>query len=215
MTRVPPVHVICTEKEAARTSFPDDLRGLVEAGRRELALHLRLRGVTDRRLYDVAVLVAEAARETGGRCAINGRPDVALTARADAVQLGRGAIPIAAARAWLGDRLTIGASVHAAAEATAAVTAGADYLLLGTIYPTPTHPGRPGAGPALVRETAAALARAGYGAVPVVAIGGIHSGRIGRVRAAGAVGVAVRRAVWASRDPPAALRDLIDRFRSP
>ena len=43
-------------------------------------------------------------------------------------------------------------------EAAAAVAEGADFLLVGNVYPTDSHPGRPAAGLGLVRQTARARA---------------------------------------------------------
>ena len=59
--------------------------------------------------------------------------------------------------------------MHSEAEAAAAIAEGADFLLVGNVYQTASHPGRPPAGLDLVRA-AAALGR------PVIAIGGIDAG---------------------------------------
>ena len=79
---------------------------------------------------------------------------------------------------------------------------GADFLLVGNVYPTTTHPGRPGAGLELVRG-AAALGR------PVIAIGGIDAARATEARAAGAYGVAAITALWRAADPAAAALALL------
>jgi thiamine-phosphate pyrophosphorylase len=96
----------------------------------------------------------------------------------------------------------IGRSVHSADEAARAVEEGADFLLVGNIYETASHPGRPAAGLALVRA-AAALGR------PVIAIGGVDAGRVREVRAAGAYGVAAISALWRAADPAAAALALL------
>lgn len=187
--------------------------GILEACGPRVAVHLRLPGWSDRRLYGLAARSAERAGRTGGWCVVNGRADIALAAGAQGVQLGRTAPPVAALRPHLGGRLRVGVSVHGPGEALAAVRDGANFLILGTIFSTPSHPGREGAGPGLVAETAGALrAEAADRILPLVAIGGIDASRVGPVLEAGAVGVAVRRAVWEAGHPAAAARILAERI---
>jgi thiamine-phosphate diphosphorylase len=117
------------------------------------------------------------------------------------VQLGAGDLTPADARATF-PRGWIGRSVHSVAEAEGAAGEAADFLLVGSIFPSTSHPGRPGAGVGLIRETA----RLG---LPVIAIGGIDPARAREARDAGAYGVAAISAVWGALDPAAAALDLL------
>jgi thiamine biosynthesis protein ThiS len=81
----------------------------------------------------------------------------------------------------------------------AALAEGADFLIAGSVFHTPSHPERSPAGLGLVKEAAA-------GAAPVIAIGGITPERSAEVIAAGAWGVAAIRALWDADDPAAAAR---------
>jgi thiamine-phosphate pyrophosphorylase len=134
------------------------------------------------------------------RLIVNDRLDVALALGADGVQLGRRSLPVAEARR-IAPALALGASVHSTAEARAA--GGADWLLLGTVFPSSTHPGGATIGP----EGVGAIAAAGLG--PVVAIGGITAENAASVVRAGAHGVAVISAVLAAPSP----RDAASRLR--
>jgi thiamine-phosphate pyrophosphorylase len=174
---------------------------LLQAGGANLALHLRLREMAAGRQHELAAALSASAREAGSWCVINGRVDVALTAGAQAVQLGRGALGIGAARSVLGAGVPIGSSVHSAAEAARRAADGADYLIVGTVFPTPTHPGA-----ALGTEVVRACRGAGP---PIVGIGGIEVGNARQVLEAGASGIAVVRAVWEAVDPVRAARDLL------
>ncbi|WP_420633730.1 thiamine phosphate synthase [Candidatus Palauibacter sp.] len=173
-----------------------------------IAVHLRARLPT-RSLFEIAARLAPVARATAGWLVVNGRPDVALAAGAQAVQLGRTALGVEETRRMVeacGGRLAIGASVHDAEGAFRAVRDGADYLVLGTIYATPSHPGIEGSGPAAV-----AAVRCGprSGSVPpVLAIGGVRADRVDEVVSAGAYGIVVGRAVWSAPDPGQAALDL-------
>lgn len=201
---LPRLHVLLTDAEARREDPVDDARALLAAGQGEVAVHLRLRGAGGRRLHELALRVREAADRHGGWCVVNDRVDVALTAGAHAVQLGGGSLPVADARHVLGEGVAVGRSVHGVGEARRAARDGANHLVLGTIYPTPSHPDRPGAGPGLVEEVA------GLGP-PVIAIGGVNAGRVPELAEAGARAVAVRRAVWEADPPPAdAARELLE-----
>lgn len=173
-----------------------------------VAVHLRAR-VTAAELFDVARDLGARAWASGGWCVVNGRLDVALAASAQAVQLGRTALPVRDARAVLpaDSRVRIGASVHSPAAAESAVRDGADFLVAGTVYPTPSHPGEPGVGPegiAAVREAPVC------GEVPIFAIGGVDRSRVAELMAAGASGVVVGRAVQDAADPIAAAEGLLE-----
>lgn len=190
-----------------------------------LAIHLRAR-ISARRLFEVAARLAPIASRAGGWLVVNGRPDVALAAGARAVQLGRTALGVEETlrmvRACAG-RLATGASVHDAEGALRAAREGADYIVLGTIYATPSHPGVEGSGPAAVsavrrRLTAHRLAVHRPSArrpPPILAIGGVGADRIEEVTQAGAYGIVVGRAVWSAPDPARAalgLRRQLDRL---
>ena len=179
---------------------------MLDAAGERLALHLRLPRADALRLYRLAERLAAAARRSGGWCVVNGRLDVALAAGAQAVQMGAGSLPLAAARKIAGRRLGLGASEHSAAEAEGAARSGADYVLAGTVFETASHPDRTPAGPVIVTE----CARAG---LPVIGIGGIDRGNAGLVTAAGAAGIAVVRAVWQAPDPVAEALRLVEQVQ--
>ncbi|MDE2944410.1 MAG: thiamine phosphate synthase [Gemmatimonadota bacterium] len=214
------MHVLVSERELGDTRGPGGLAAVERVLERAapLAIHLRAR-ISARRLFDVASRLAPIASGAGSWLVVNGRPDVALAAGARAVQLGRAALGVEETRRVIracAGRLAIGASVHDAEGALRAVREGADYIVLGTIYATPSHPGVEGSGPAAVaavrrRLTAHRLAVHRPSArrpPPILAIGGVDADRIEEVTEAGAHGIVVGRAVWSARDPARAARDL-------
>jgi thiamine-phosphate diphosphorylase len=136
------------------------------------------------------------ARPAEAAVFVNDRPDVAAAVGAQGVQLGSHDLTPGDARKIL-RRGWIGRSVHSLDEATAAVSEGADFLVLGNIFETDSHPGAPARGLGLITE----VVRLGR---PVIAIGGITPERAMEVRAAGAYGVAAIRALWMAPDPAAA-----------
>jgi thiamine-phosphate diphosphorylase len=161
-----------------------------------VALHARARGAFGALLSAGALRMMTLARPPEAAVFVNGRPDIAAAVGAQGVQLGRGDLAPADARRIL-PRGWIGQSVHTPEEAAMAISEGADFLVVGNIYETLSHPGRPAAGLTLVTQTA------GLGR-PVIAIGGITPARAAEVKAAGAYGVAAIRGLWMAADPAAA-----------
>lgn len=148
--------------------------------------------------------LAQALRQaTAGKAllVVNDRVDVALVAEADGVQLGEDALPVEAARK-LAQRLIIGRSVHSVQGAVAAQRAGADFLVVGTIFPTGTHPGATPAGLTLLAQVKSAVS------IPFLAIGGVEASNVGRVMAQGSWGAAVISAILAQTDTRAAANTL-------
>lgn len=187
----------------------DALAGPVEAAARGGVnmVQVREKHLSARDLLRVA---SELRRITAGRALliVNDRIDVAAAAVADGVQLGEQALPIEAARAVGGDAVLIGRSVHSKAAALEAEDAGADFLVLGTVFPSRSHPGRTAGGLELVRDVTAAVH------LPVIGIGGITAETAGQVIQAGASGVAVISAILGDPDPERAARRLWDEVRA-
>ena len=133
---------------------------------------------------------------------VNERVDIALAATVDGVQLGEEALPVTTARQLLPSGALIGRSVHSVDGAAGAFTAGADFLVVGTMFATGSHPGGIPAGPGLMREVSRQCS------VPLFGIGGITAGNLGEVVNAGASGVAVIRSILSASDPQVAAAEL-------
>ena len=149
MRPLPRLHAITD----ARVLALDDLgvrAAAIAAAGSAVALHARDRSAGGARLASVARRFLTLAKPPEAALFVNGRPDIAGAVGAQGVQLGLHDLTPAEARAsfplgW------IGRSVHSVDEAGQALEEGADYLLVGTVFPSSTHPGHPGAGPGLVR----------------------------------------------------------------
>ena len=166
-------------------------------------IQLREKFLNDSELYEVAASCARLCRSLGVPFIVNDRADIALAAEADGVHLGQDDLPVPAARAVLGAERIVGLSTHTE-EQVGAAGADADYIGVGPIFETPTKPGRPAVGEALVRYAAV------HAAQPFFAIGGIDPRNVGDVVRAGAHGVSVLRWVAQSADPERAARMMIN-----
>lgn len=161
---------------------------------------LRMKEASD----DDVLRVAEPARaicaEAGIPFFLNDRPDLALACGADGVHVGQQDMTLEAARD-AAPGLLVGRSSHSIEQAQGAT--GADYFASGPVHETPTKPGRPAAGIALIEQVAALNT-----GTPWFAIGGIDLRTLPRVLAAGARRVVVVRAITEAPDPERAAREL-------
>jgi len=133
---------------------------------------------------------------------VNDRADIALVARAHGVQLGEEGLPVAAARESIGNGGLIGRSVHSVGAATQAQDDGADFLIVGTMFASRSHPGETPTGPKLMQEISSKCK------LPLIGIGGIIPENASEVIQAGASGVAVISHILAASDPRAAASEL-------
>lgn len=193
---LPRLHAITDERIARRVDLDDLLDSLAGI---EMAAHARGHALSGREQYDLSVRLSGRPPV---RLFVNDRLDIALAAGAEGVQLSHaGLLPVDARR--LAPDWWIGCSVHSRDEARTARDWGADYLLVGPVYHTTTHP------------TASPLGLLALGAIvqlglPVIAIGGVTPDRAHELAGAGAYGVAAIRAIWDAADPHGAARSLLE-----
>lgn len=169
-------------------------------------VQLRVKEGEARPLIRLAERLRDLAHARGVSCWVNDRVDVALASGADGVHLGQLDLPAAWARR-LAPSLRVGLSTHAPEQAARALAEHPAYFAVGPVYATPTKPGRAAAGLAYVRHVAALRP-----AVPWYAIGGIDTGTVDDVVAAGATRIAVVRAVLDAPDPAPAAAALLARL---
>ncbi|MFI9774896.1 thiamine phosphate synthase [Streptomyces sp. NPDC051956] len=199
---------LCTDARKRQGDLPEFLDTVLANG--VDIVQLRDKGMEAGEEMDHLAVFADAAARHGKLFAVNDRADVAHAAGADVLHLGQGDLPVAAARAILGEDVLIGRSTHADTEAAAAaVQDGVDYFCTGPCWPTPTKPGRYAPGLDLVRYTATLGTDR-----PWFAIGGIDAGNLDEVLEAGASRVVVVRAITEADDPGAAAADFAKRLRT-
>ena len=180
-----------------RACPPDELPGRVSAaiaGGVDI-VQLRDKDEPGNTLLELALALREVARPPA-ILLVNERADVAIAAGANGVQLGEAAMPTSAVRPILPDGAIIGRSIHSVEGAMQAEQSGADFLLVGTMFATRSHPGEEPSGPGLLERIRSANVNA-----PLLGIGGITADNVAQVIRAGANGAAVITAILASADP--------------
>jgi len=135
---------------------------------------------------------------------INDYLDVALGADADGLHLGQDDLPIQVARKLLPLGKILGCSVTTVDQATTAQSEGADYVAVGSMYPTPSKETVEVVGLERLRQIREAIS------LPLVAIGGITKDNAPEVIAAGADAVAVISAVLGAESPEEATRQIAE-----
>lgn len=173
--------MICLVTDRRRADVLEQARRGVEAG--VDLFQIRERDLEARALASLVSAVVGIARGSTMRVVVNDRLDVALACGAGGVHLRGDSIPVAAARRLAPRGFLVGRSVHTVAEASQ--SAGADYLIAGTIFPTASKP-------ISIEYLGVDGLRAVVQAAPapVLAIGGMTVERYASVRSAGAAGVA-------------------------
>ncbi len=169
------------------------------------AIQLRERDLSARELVTLAREVQAVMASSKSQLLINDRVDVALALEGVGVHLRSNSLPLSVARQMLGAQRLLGISVHAVEEAVEAEAQGADYIVLGPIYETPS---KQMFGPPLgihALEKACKLVR-----IPIFGIGGVTAARAREMRRVGAFGVAVITAILGADDVESAAREVLD-----
>src|SRR5262245_15741351 len=169
------------------------------------AIQLRERDLLARELVTLAHEVQAVTASCGAQLLINDRIDVALAFEGVGVHLRSNSLPVTVARKMVGTQRLLGISAHSVEEAVQGASQGADYIILGPIFETPT---KQMYGPPLgihTLEKACRLVR-----IPIVGIGGVTAARAREIRRAGAFGAAVITAILGASDRESAARELVD-----
>jgi len=168
------------------------------------AIQLREKDLGGRELFFLAEAARKLTQGYHARLLINDRIDLALAVDADGVQLGKASLPIETARALLGRQRLLGASTHSLEEAAEAERNGADFVVFGPVYFTPSKApyGSP-QGLAALKKVVEKIS------LPIYAIGGIKPENITDARRTGVRGVALISAVMSAADPKVATKKIL------
>ena len=172
------------------------------------AIQLREKDLGGKELFELAEKTCDLCDRYDALLFVNDRIDVALAVDADGVQLGNASIPIESARDLLGPEKFIGASTHSLAEAKAAELSGAELILFGPVYFTPSKAayGKP-QGLIALKEIVEKISS------PVYAIGGIKPENIEEAKQRGIRGVALISAIMSADNPKEATQRILRQLK--
>lgn len=169
-------------------------------------IQLRDKVLSKKELLPVAQQLKNLCAEPGVLFIINDYLDLALAVDADGLHVGQEDLPIKIARQLLPLDKILGGSARTVEQAVAAEAEGADYIAVGSIYPTLSKETAKVVGLERLRQVRPAVS------LPLVAIGGITKDNVSEVIAAGADSVAVINAVLGAESPEEAARQITARF---
>jgi len=180
-------------------------REVIQGGAKVIQLRDKQRNMVE--LLPVAERLKELCLKAGILFIINDYLDLALAVDADGLHIGYGDLPVHVARRELPAAKIIGSSVTTVSWAIEAGDEGADYISVGSMFPTGSKEGAIVVGLDILKQVREAVSS------PVVAIGGIDKSNVGEVIAAGADCVAVISAVLSTPDVKKATKGLVSEIR--
>jgi thiamine-phosphate pyrophosphorylase len=187
------LYLITDRRVTGDVPLPDAVADAARAG--ACAVQLREKDLPTRDLLELALRLRERTAAAGATLLINDRIDLCWAAGADGVQLREDSLPTDVVRRLLGEQRLIGVSVHSMEAARRAETQGADFVLFGPVYDTPSK--RDYGPPQGIERLAGVTAHV---RIPVFAVGGVTAARVPELLGAGARGVGVISAVFGADD---------------
>jgi len=171
-------------------------------------IQLRDKLLNKKELLPIAQQLKNLCAEHNILFIVNDYLDIALATNADGLHLGQTDLPTKVARKLLPIDKIIGCSTTSVEQATLAEANGADYIAVGSMYPTTS------------KETAKIIGLDGLRQIretvtlPLVAIGGINKNNAAEVIAAGASSVAVISALLLTESPQEAAKQIVARLEA-
>jgi thiamine-phosphate pyrophosphorylase len=201
---MPPVNfrllLITDRTQVGGRSLPSLVRQALGAGLP--AVQLRERDLSTSELLPLAQEVQSITSLHAVPLIVNDRADLTMALDLQGVHLRSDSLPPLPVRQLIGPRRLIGVSTHSVEDVRRADRSGADCVLFGPIFETPS---KRSFGPPLGLTLLADACR--QSSIPVLAIGGITCQRVRDVRLAGAYGVAVIGALLTRDDVGEAVRE--------
>ena len=157
-------------------------------------VQLREKELSENDFIEEAILVRELCHKYRVPLIINDNVEVALKSGADGVHVGNEDQPVEEIRKRVGKEFIIGATAKTIEQAKAAEVAGADYLGVGAVFPSPTKKTAIRITREQLQEICASVS------IPAVAIGGIRAENMKELQDGGMHGVAVVSAVFGAEN---------------
>ncbi len=204
---IPGLYVIIDTQALRGRSHIESASQAIRGGAKTIQLRDKL--MSKKELLPTAQQLRELCNEHNVLFIMNDYLDLALATDADGLHLGQDDLPIKVARRLLPIDKILGSSTTTVAQAIAAESEGADYIAVGSIYPTPSKETAKVVGLSRLRQIRQAVT------LPLVAIGGITKENAAEVMAAGADSVAVISAVLQADDIEEAAKQIANQLYPP
>ena len=157
-------------------------------------IQLREKNLDEETFIKEAIQVRKLCHKHGIPLIINDNLKVALESGADGIHVGNDDMSVKEIRKIAGDDFIIGATAKTIAQAKEAEKAGANYLGVGAVFPSPTKTNAIRITSDAWREICSSVR------IPVVAIGGITEENMAEIAGCGMKGIAVVSAIFSAED---------------
>ena len=202
---LPRLYLLTDRKQTLYRSLPSVVSQAVEAGAR--MVQIREKDLETRDLIALSHRLLPLIRQHQGIILLNDRIDLVIALGVDGVHLRAESLSVSIARGLLGTGRLIGISTHSVEEARVAEGEGADLIVLGPIFDTPSKRSYgPPLGVQVLHEACRTIR------VPIYAIGGMTPTRISQVLSSGAYGVAVISSILHAPSISVSTRELLARL---
>lgn len=183
-------------KQTLYSQIEDALKGGVTL------VQLREKQLSEEAFITEALEIKELCHRYNVPLIINDNVDVALKSGADGVHVGIEDVPVAEIRKRVGNNFIIGATAKTVQQAQTAERAGADYIGVGAVFPSPTKKNAIRITTEQLKEICSSVS------IPAVAIGGICFDNVNQIKGGGMNGIAVVSAIFAAENIQAATAKL-------
>ena len=171
-------------------------------------VQLREKELDEDSFVEEATHVLELCHKYNVPLIINDNVEVALKSGADGVHVGIEDAPVAEIRKRVPSDFIIGATCKTVEQAKVAEAAGADYMGVGAVFPSPTKTNAVRITNAQLREIISSVS------IPAVAIGGINYDNVCEIKGSSASGAAVVSAIFGAEDIEKATALLKERLKN-
>jgi len=201
------LYIITDKKLIPRGNFVEIVEQAIMGGAR--VVQLREKQVNIKEIYELGSKLLEITRKHNVPLIINDYVDIAYELGADGVHLGENDPEIKFARKKLGDKKIIGVSCYNSIErGQYAIDHGADYIVFGTPFYTPTKPDRQPTSIEILKE-----ARKKFSDTVVFAIGGITENNAQEIIDTGVDGIAAITSIFGKGSPEENAKKLSSFFK--
>ncbi|MGE7183167.1 thiamine phosphate synthase [Peribacillus sp. NPDC006672] len=166
-------------------------------------VQLREKNNSSLSFYKKASALKQLLSELSIPLIINDRVDIALAVEADGIHIGQDDLPLPVIKQMVPDDMIVGVSVSTLEEALEAERNGADYIGVGSVFPTKTKQDAT----LMAIEDLEGICRSV--SIPAVAIGGITADNISSLSDSGLSGTAVVSAIMNADSPKIASEFLL------
>ena len=204
------LYAVTDRSWTGRQSLYDQIQAALEGG--VTMVQLREKRLSTQALVEEAVEIKELCHRYHVPLIINDNVEAAVASGADGVHVGITDTPVAEIRKRAGGSFIIGATAKTVAQAIAAEQAGADYLGVGAVFPSPTKQNAIRITLEQLKQICSAVS------IPAVAIGGIGRENVAALAGGGMAGIAVVSAIFAEKNiqnAAAELKEVVRKVVSP